>query len=78
MLTQVFSLGGDTDTIGAMAGAIWGAFNGRAAIDKNKIRNTENTAKIIGIAEQLHSIANNNAISSESNTPRLESGVMDP
>lgn len=33
MLDEIFSLGGDADTIGAMAGAIWGASNGNETID---------------------------------------------
>lgn len=57
MLNQVHKLGGDTDTIGAMAGAIWGAFNGWNAIDKNKIQNIENSAKIIELSEQLYTMS---------------------
>ena len=33
MLKGIFKLGGDADTIAAMAGAIWGAHNGMQAID---------------------------------------------
>lgn len=57
MLTQICNLGGDTDTIGAMAGAIWGAFNGSGAIDADKIKRIENAATIIELSEQLHALA---------------------
>lgn len=61
MLTQVFNLGGDTDTIGSMAGAIWGAFNGCDVIDKSKIQSIENSAKIIELSEQLYAMSSNKA-----------------
>lgn len=51
------SLGGDTDPIGAMAGAIWGAFNGYDAIERNKIRSIENSERIIELSQKLHAIA---------------------
>lgn len=57
MLTKIYKLGGDTDTIGAMAGAIWGAFNGCDAIDKSKIMRIENLAKIVELSEQLYAIS---------------------
>ena len=56
MLTQIFELGGDTDTIGAMAGAIWGAFNGSNAIDKSKTQSIEDSEKIFELAAQLHAM----------------------
>ncbi len=59
MLTKIYKLGGDTDTIGAMAGAIWGAFNGCHAIDKNKIKHIENLPKIVELSEQLYAISVN-------------------
>ena len=65
MLAQVYKLGGDTDTIGAMAGAIWGAFNGCNAIDKNKIQSIENSIKIIKLSEQLYAMSSNNANTSD-------------
>ncbi len=55
MLSHIYNLGGDTDTIGAMAGAIWGAFNGSKAIDENQIRNIENSEVILELAAQLFS-----------------------
>ncbi len=59
MTTQIYNLGGDTDTIGAMAGAIWGAFNGCNGIDKNKIQSIEKSANIIELSEQLYEISSN-------------------
>lgn len=59
MLAKIYKLGGDTDTIGAMAGAIWGAFNGCDAIDKSTIKCVENAAKIIELSEQLSAISVN-------------------
>jgi len=54
MLTQIYDLGGDTDTIAAMAGAIWGAFNGAKAIDENKIQTVEDSEKIIELSKVLY------------------------
>ncbi|MBU2708760.1 ADP-ribosylglycohydrolase family protein [Zooshikella marina] len=52
MLDQVIKLGGDTDTISSMAGAIWGAFNGSLSI-KNKAKAVERSNEIIKFAEKL-------------------------
>ena len=62
MLTQIYKLGGDADTIGAMAGAIWGAFNGCDAIDKRKIQSIESSAKIVDLSEQLYAMSSNKVI----------------
>ena len=59
MLIQIYSLRGDTDTIGAMAGAIWGAFNGANKIDINKIQSIENSEKIIALSKKLYAISSN-------------------
>ncbi len=56
MLSKIFELGGDTDTIGAMAGAIWGASNGCEKIDSKKLR-IENYEKILELAQKLHDTA---------------------
>ncbi len=56
MLSHIYDLGGDTDTIGAMAGAIWGASNGSKAIDEKNTKNIENGEMIIELAEQLFSL----------------------
>jgi len=61
MLAQVYNLGGDSDTIGAMAGAIWGAFNGCNEIDKSKIQSIENSAIIIELSERLYAMSSNSA-----------------
>lgn len=57
MLTKINELGGDTDTISAMAGAIWGSFNGRNAINEYKIKSIENSEKIIVLSEQLFELS---------------------
>lgn len=56
MLTQIYKFGGDPDTIGALAGAIWGAFNGVDAIDKIKAVSIENSTKIDDLSGQLHAM----------------------
>ncbi|GLS26532.1 ADP-ribosylglycohydrolase family protein [Marinibactrum halimedae] len=53
MLSQIFSLGGDVDTISSMACAIWGAFHGIKHINNSNITNIENSKKIITLAELL-------------------------
>lgn len=53
MLSQIFALGGDVDTISSMACAIWGAFHGIKHINNTNITNIENNKKIIDLAEQL-------------------------
>jgi len=60
MLEKIFRLGGDTDTIAAMAGAIWGAFNGKNALDKTKIQYIESSEEIEGLAEKLYAISSRN------------------
>jgi len=57
MLDRICAMGGDTDTIGAMAGAIWGAFNGSSAMDSRQIERIENSETIITLAQQLHGMA---------------------
>lgn len=41
LLFQAHHRGGDTDTIGAMAGAIWGAYHGAAGIPADYLKRTE-------------------------------------
>jgi len=53
MLGQIFLVGGDTDTIGAMAGAIWGAANGSSTL-KPKMDTLENSEMIVDLARQVH------------------------
>jgi poly(ADP-ribose) glycohydrolase ARH3 len=56
MQNKIHKLGGDADTIGAMAGAIWGAFNGSELLDKNKIELVEDSETIILLAGKLHDL----------------------
>jgi poly(ADP-ribose) glycohydrolase ARH3 len=44
---------GDTDTIGAMAGAIWGAYNGFEAIPSELVQSLEDNEKIQILSEEL-------------------------
>jgi poly(ADP-ribose) glycohydrolase ARH3 len=44
---------GDTDTIGAMAGAIWGAYNGFEAIPSELVQSLEDNEKIQVLSEAL-------------------------
>ncbi|MGI0115838.1 ADP-ribosylglycohydrolase family protein [Zooshikella sp. RANM57] len=53
MLSDIFNLGGDTDTIGAMAGAIWGAFNGVDSL-LSLGEEIENSEYILNISHQLY------------------------
>ncbi len=54
MRGEIYGMGGDTDTIGAMAGAIWGAFNGSSSMDRKEIERIENREAITALAQQLH------------------------
>jgi poly(ADP-ribose) glycohydrolase ARH3 len=45
--------GGDTDTIGAMAGAIWGAYNGFKAIPADYIETTEGIDEMIELVDKI-------------------------
>ena len=57
MLNTICKLGGDTDTIGAMSGAIWGAFNGEDALNKDKINSIENADEIILLSNTLYKLS---------------------
>ena len=50
---KAISLGGDTDTLGAMTGAISGAYLGSQAIPEEWVRKLENRGYIETLAEQL-------------------------
>ncbi len=54
MHANICRLGGDVDTIAAMAGAIWGAANGVRALHRDKIVQLENSELIFNLAKQLH------------------------
>jgi len=50
--------GGDADTIGAMAGAVWGAANGAAQLPADALRKLEGAERIKRVAEELYRVAN--------------------
>lgn len=50
----VASLGGDVDTIGSMAGALWGAANGAERLPQSALSKLEQRARILTIAGALH------------------------
>ncbi len=52
MLGVIAKLGGDTDTIGAMAGAIWGAYNGAAPLE-HLAEKMEDHEYIIALSQRL-------------------------
>jgi poly(ADP-ribose) glycohydrolase ARH3 len=54
MLRFIQKCSGDTDTIGAMAGAIWGARNGINRLDQADIKSLESAEKIEQLAEKLY------------------------
>jgi ADP-ribosylglycohydrolase len=53
MMRTVVSVGGDVDTIGAMAGGIWGAHRGRAALPEAPLARLEARNQIEAAAAQL-------------------------
>ena len=53
MLNEAIKLGGDTDTIASMAGAIWGAFNGLAKITNPDPDRVEKKATILSLSESV-------------------------
>lgn len=66
LLSFVKKLGGDTDTIAAMAGAIWGAFNGAEKLELEMLPRIEEQNEIQSIARQLYKIYQaNNKIETE-------------
>lgn len=56
MQDRIHRIGGDTDTIAAMAGAIWGAFNGKNALSRLDIQNLEDSEYILELATKLCTI----------------------
>ncbi len=46
--------GGDVDTIGAMAGAVWGAANGAASLPPNRLAKLEQCGRLVTLASALH------------------------
>ncbi len=57
MVEFVVELGGDTDTIGAMAGGIFGARNGVGALPADLLARLEQRDHIETVARQLHDLA---------------------
>jgi poly(ADP-ribose) glycohydrolase ARH3 len=49
----VASVGGDVDTIGAMAGALWGAANGAACLPSEELSKLEQRERLVGVARAL-------------------------
>lgn len=56
MRNKICELGGDTDTICAMAGAIWGASNGFEMFSSSEIENLEDSELIKQLAIDLYDI----------------------
>ncbi|MGF1687590.1 ADP-ribosylglycohydrolase family protein [Photobacterium japonica] len=56
MLTHIIQLGGDTDTIAAMAGAIWGASHGDSPLS-DKRDQIEDASYILQLADALYAFA---------------------
>jgi poly(ADP-ribose) glycohydrolase ARH3 len=54
MLDFAVECGGDVDTIGAMAGAIWGAANGIAKLPVDKLAKLEQCERLKALAVALH------------------------
>lgn len=54
LVAYVVSLGGDTDTIGAMAGGIWGAEHGEAALPAALLARLEDRERIRDLGHRLH------------------------
>lgn len=54
LLTFAAALGGDVDTIGAMAGAIWGAHRGRSALPPAALQSLDRLEYLEDTANRLH------------------------
>lgn len=54
MQAFVVSIGGDVDTIGAMAGAVWGAANGATQLPGEWLQRLEQCTRLVAIAADLH------------------------
>ena len=54
MINKICACKGDTDTIGAMAGAIWGGFNGYSKLDISKMMSVEGKNDILTLAKNLY------------------------
>ncbi|WP_374488941.1 ADP-ribosylglycohydrolase family protein [Zoogloea sp.] len=56
MLDFVARCGGDTDTLGAMAGALWGAHRGTQALPEGLLARLEQRARIETLGRRLHGV----------------------
>ena len=54
LLAFAAAAGGDVDTVGAMAGALWGARNGLARLPLRACANVEDAARVSEVAAQLY------------------------
>ena len=54
LLKTITRLGGDADTIGAMAGAIWGAANGATKLPAESLAKLEQRERLTDLAGKLH------------------------
>ena len=64
LIDFIATLGGDADTIGAMAGAIWGAANGVAALPAAGLAQLEERDRINALAIALHTLCINESSTS--------------
>jgi len=53
MIKFIQNIGGDADTIAAMAGAIWGSANGMEKLKHSKLEQLESKQKILKLADSL-------------------------
>jgi poly(ADP-ribose) glycohydrolase ARH3 len=56
LLSFVATCGGDADTISAMAGAVWGAANGAAALPQALLDKLEQAGRIRTTAQRMHGL----------------------
>lgn len=57
MIDFIAACGGDVDTLGAMAGAIWGARNGETALPREQLSLFEDGEHVRRVARELHRVA---------------------
>lgn len=55
-LTGSICAGGDVDTVGAIAGAIGGAFNGISSIPRGLVDTLKDSERIIALTEEFHDV----------------------
>ena len=76
LIPYAISLGGDTDTIASMAGAIGGAFWGEEGIPKDWIKSCESFEKAQSLADQLFDIVESSSVPVESSSVPVESSSV--